>query len=133
MPLGPWRVDGFKWFSSATDAPVALLLARTPEKSGLSCFLAPTKRIVRADGDGGEEAEELNGIRIQRLKSKLGTRALPTAELELRGTRAWLVGEEGRGVKVIAGMLNVTRLHNAGASPLSLPYSTPFFGFLSLP
>ena len=55
----------------------------------------------------------MNGIKIQRLKNKLGTKALPTAELEIKGMRAWLVGEEGRGVSVIATVLNVTRFHNA--------------------
>ena len=107
QPLGKWSVDGFKWFSSATDSQMAVLLARSPE--GLSCFFAPTRRLSSNSG-----TSELNGIRIQRLKSKLGTRALPTAELELCGMRAWLLGEEGNGVKVISRMLNITRLHNAG-------------------
>lgn len=101
LPLGPYRIDGFKWFSSATDCGCALVLAWTG--AGLSCFFAPTRTA------GGA----MNGIRIQRLKNKLGTKALPTAELELRGMRAWLVGEEGRGVAVIATVLNVTRFHNA--------------------
>lgn len=101
LPLGPYSISGFKWFSSATDCGCAVVLAWTDR--GLSCFFAPT----RVQGGG------MNGIRIQRLKNKLGTKALPTAELELRGMRAWLVGEEGRGVSVIATVLNVTRFHNA--------------------
>jgi putative acyl-CoA dehydrogenase len=55
----------------------------------------------------------MNHIRIQRLKDKLGTRALPTAELVLDGTPARLIGSEGRGVKEIATVLNITRLYNA--------------------
>ena len=106
-PLGEWIIDGFKWFSSATDSQMAVLLARTPK--GISCFFAPTRRLV-----SGSTISELNGIRIQRLKSKLGTRAVPTAELELRGMRARLLGAEGNGIRVISWMLNITRLHNAG-------------------
>jgi hypothetical protein len=60
--------------------------------------------------------QEMNGIRIHRLKNKLGTKALPTAELELNGMRAWLVGEEGRGVPVISTILNVTRYYNIAGS-----------------
>lgn len=41
---------------------------------------------------------------------------MPTAELELRGTRARLVGELGRGVPVISTLFNVTRIHNAASS-----------------
>jgi alkylation response protein AidB-like acyl-CoA dehydrogenase len=102
-PLGPWAVSGFKWFSSATDCGCVMLLAQT--ERGLSCFFAPTRKLVNGK-------PEMNGIRIQRLKNKLGTKALPTAELELRGMRAWLVGEEGRGVPVISTILNVTRYYN---------------------
>ncbi|KAH0538923.1 hypothetical protein FGG08_004514 [Glutinoglossum americanum] len=104
--LGPWILDGFKWFSSATDSSMALALAQTPR--GLSLFFAPTRRLAANGVDA-----ELNGISIQQLKSKLGTRALPTAELELKGMRAWLVGEEGKGVREISTMLNITRVHNA--------------------
>jgi len=59
---------------------------------------------------------ELNGLRIQRLKSKLGTKGVPTAELELTGLRAYLIGDEGQGVKEISSILNVTRLHTASAA-----------------
>ena len=105
LPLGPWRIDGFKWFSSATDCSMTIMLAQTSK--GLSCFFAPTRRTVNG-------RDEMNGIRIQRLKSKMGTRPLPTAELELEGMRAYLLGEEGKGVKVISGLLNITRVYNSG-------------------
>lgn len=105
LPLGPWQVDGFKWFSSATDCGCVVLLAKT--QNGLSCFFAPTRRIVNGK-------QEMNGIRIQRLKNKLGTKALPTAEVEVKGLRGWLIGQEGRGVPVISALLNITRFYNAG-------------------
>lgn len=99
--LGPWLVDGYKFFSSATDADMSILLAKTA--SGLSAFFAPMRL------PNGER----NGVRIVRLKKKLGTRALPTAELELKGMRAWLIGVEGEGIKEISTVLNITRIHNA--------------------
>src|SRR6185436_6111085 len=75
-----------------------------PEGSaGLSLFLVEQRRP-----DGAR-----NGIRILRLKDKLGTRALPTAELALEGCLAEPVGELGRGVKKITPLLNIPRLHNA--------------------
>ncbi|KAM0272561.1 hypothetical protein ACHAQH_008671 [Verticillium albo-atrum] len=107
QPLGPWSIDGFKWFSSATDSDMAMLLAQTPK--GLSAFCIPMRRKA---GNGSE----LNGIRIQRLKNKLGTKGLPTAELELKGARGWLIGEEGKGVKEISTILNITRLHTSAGS-----------------
>lgn len=107
--LGPWRLDGFKWFSSATDADMVVMLARTPK--GISTFFAPMRRMLKQKDVLGNDTE-LNGIQIQRLKSKLGTRALPTAELVLNGVRGWLVGEDGRGTKEIATVLNVARIHN---------------------
>lgn len=110
MPLGPWRIDGFKWFSSATDSDMTLMLAQTDE--GLSLFYTPTRRRSGKQNDAGE----LNGIRIQRLKNKLGTKSLPTAELELKGVRGWLIGQKGKGVKEIATVLNITRLYTAGGS-----------------
>ncbi|KKY25620.1 putative acyldehydrogenase [Phaeomoniella chlamydospora] len=107
MPLGPWRVDGFKWFSSATDADMVVLLARTSK--GISTFYAPMRRKC------GSQIV-LNGVRMVRLKEKLGTKGLPTAEVEIKGMRAWLIGEEGRGVKEISAVLNSTRLWTASGA-----------------
>lgn len=122
MPLGPWGIDGFKWFSSATDSEMAVLLART-DKGGLSAFYIPMRRQVEntasASSSISEHAAqrtELNGIRIQRLKNKLGTKSLPTAELELKGARGWLIGIEGQGVKEISAILNITRLSTGAGS-----------------
>ena len=104
-PLGPWSISGFKWFSSATDSNMTVLLAKT--QHGISAFYAPTRR----DTTNGETI--LNGIRIQRMKNKLGTRTVPTAELELKGMRGYLLGKEGQGTKEISAVLNITRVHNA--------------------
>jgi alkylation response protein AidB-like acyl-CoA dehydrogenase len=106
-PEGTFRLYGTKWFTSAVTSEVALTLAR-PEGAaegsrGLSLFFV---ELRRPDG-------ALDGLRVLRLKDKLGTRALPTAELELDGTPAVPVGGLGGGVKKIAPLLNLTRLHNS--------------------
>jgi alkylation response protein AidB-like acyl-CoA dehydrogenase len=111
---GGFRLHGVKWFSSATTAEIALALARiegAPEGSrGLTLFLVELR----------DAAGELRGIRVERLKDKLGTRALPTAELTLDGAPARQVGEEGRGVATVATMLNVTRYYNATCAAASM-------------
>ena len=101
---GQWRLYGRKWFSSAVVGEAALALAR-PEGaadggSTLGLFHAETR----------DAAGNWNGLRVQRLKDKLGTRELPTAEIELDGVPAWPLGEPAHGVRKIAPMLNVTRL-----------------------
>ncbi|OAA60756.1 acyl-CoA dehydrogenase [Cordyceps fumosorosea ARSEF 2679] len=119
VPLGPWSVSGFKWFSSATDSQMTVLLARTsPGGGGLSAFVAPMRRhdphAVTVTGRPAENGgEALNGVRISRLKHKFGTQSLPTAELELDGMRAWLVGEEGQGIREISQVLTITRVYSA--------------------
>ena len=105
-------ISGFKWFSSATDGDIALALARTSDdltlgSKGLSLMLIK----IRDDTTG-----KLNGIRVHRLKKKLGTKYLPTAELELEGCIGELVGEIGRGVATISSVLNITRLYSAGGA-----------------
>jgi alkylation response protein AidB-like acyl-CoA dehydrogenase len=102
-----WRLYGTKWFTSATTAQMALTLARpegNPDGSrGLALFLVELR-----DGAG-----KLRDISINRLKDKLGTRKVPTAELALDGTPAILVGAAGDGVRAITPMLSVTRTWNA--------------------
>lgn len=102
-----WRLHGTKWFTSATTGQMALTLARpegNPEGSrGLALFL------VELRGDDGR----LQNIEVNRLKDKLGTRKVPTAELTLAGTPAHLVGAPGDGVRQITPMLTVTRTWNA--------------------
>jgi alkylation response protein AidB-like acyl-CoA dehydrogenase len=104
---GRFRLHGAKWFTSAVTGEMALLLARPqgagPGSGGLSLFYLELR----------DAAGRLQGIRIERLKDKLGTRALPTAELTLEGALATPVGDLGGGVRKIAPLLNVTRLHNA--------------------
>ncbi|OBT85753.1 hypothetical protein VE02_05819 [Pseudogymnoascus sp. 03VT05] len=106
---GDWLVSGFKFFSSATDCNIALMLAKT-ESGQLSLFVAPTRKTIL--DSNGKEIEVTNGVRIHRLKVKMGTKQLPTAELELKDVRAWRVGPADRGIATIAQLLNVTRTHN---------------------
>lgn len=116
--LGPWSISGFKWFSSATDASMTILLAQTKPGKGVSAFFAPMRRFNPAlvSHLGKKGGIELNGVRISRLKDKMGTKSLPTAELELRGMRGWLIGEEGRGIQEIATILTITRIHSSIAA-----------------
>jgi putative acyl-CoA dehydrogenase len=95
---GEHLLTGHKWFCSAPMCDAFLVLAQAP--GGLSCFLLP--RIL---DDGAR-----NGFHIQRLKDKLGNRSNASAEIELDGAWAVMVGEEGRGVRTIIEMVNHTRL-----------------------
>ncbi len=102
-----WRLHGTKWFSSATTAEMALALAR-PEGNpagsrGLALFYVETR-----NEDGTP-----NGVLVNRLKEKLGTRKLPTAELTLDGARAEPVAGLSGGVRNVVPMLEVTRTWNA--------------------
>ncbi|ACL66556.1 acyl-CoA dehydrogenase domain protein [Anaeromyxobacter dehalogenans 2CP-1] len=102
-----FRLWGTKWFSSATTAEMALALARPegnpPGSAGLALFYLETRLP-----DGAS-----NGILVNRLKDKLGTRKLPTAELTLDGALALPVVGLSGGVRAISPMLNVTRTWNA--------------------
>jgi alkylation response protein AidB-like acyl-CoA dehydrogenase len=104
---GSWRLVGTKWFSSATTAEMALALARPegnpPGSRGLALFHVETRR---EDGTP-------NGVLVNRLKEKLGTRKLPTAELTLDGAVAAPVAGLDHGVRTVAPMLAVTRTWNA--------------------
>jgi putative acyl-CoA dehydrogenase len=96
---GTWALTGHKWFCSAPMCDVFLMLAYAP--AGLSCFLVP-----RWLPDG----QRNTGFRLQRLKDKLGNRSNASSEIELDRAVAWLVGEEGRGVRTIIDMVAHTRL-----------------------
>ncbi|KAF7551000.1 hypothetical protein G7Z17_g5336 [Cylindrodendrum hubeiense] len=119
IPLGPWSINGFKWFSSATDSRMTVLLART-QKGGLSTFVAPMRKhdpfATTSTGIPKPDGEILNGVRIQRLKNKSGTQSLPTAELVLEDMRGWLIGQEGRGIHEVSTILNLTRIHSTVAA-----------------
>ncbi|HUA44699.1 MAG TPA: acyl-CoA dehydrogenase family protein [Solirubrobacteraceae bacterium] len=89
---GVYELHGHKWFCSYPPCDVFLVLAQAP--AGLSCFLV----------------ERGPGMEFQRLKDKLGTRSLPSSEVEFRGIHGRLIGDEGRGVPAIIRMVNHTRL-----------------------
>ena len=95
---GEYTLHGHKWFTSAPMNDVFLMLAQAP--GGLTCFVVP-----RALPDGTR-----NPLDIVRLKDKLGNRANASAELELDGTVAMRLGDEGRGVRTIIEMVAATRL-----------------------
>ncbi len=95
---GTYELTGHKWFCSAPMSDGFLVLAQAP--GGLSCFLVP--RVLE---DGTR-----NVFLLQRLKDKLGNRSNASAEVEFDGTWARRVGEEGRGVRTIIGMVAATRL-----------------------
>src|SRR5690606_15185802 len=98
-----YKLYGVKWFTSATTSQMAMTLARIEGDEKLSLFYLELR----------DKSGELQNIQINRLKDKLGTKALPTAELTLSGTPATLVGEAGKGIKTISTLFNITRLYNA--------------------
>jgi len=104
---GQWRLYGRKWFTSAIASQMALTLARPegnpPGGKGLALFYLETRN------PGGSP----NRILVDRLKDKLGTRKVPTAELTLDGTPAELVYGTTDGIRNIAPMLNITRTWNS--------------------
>jgi putative acyl-CoA dehydrogenase len=92
---GLYELHGHKWFCSYPPCDVFLVLAQAGDPpTRLSCFLV----------------ERGAGMEFQRLKDKLGTRSLPSSEVEFRGAQGRLIGEEGRGVPAIIKMVNHTRL-----------------------
>ncbi|WP_019632809.1 acyl-CoA dehydrogenase family protein [Actinomadura atramentaria] len=95
---GTYRLVGHKWFTSAPMCDVFLTLAQAP--GGLTCFLVPR---VLPDGT-------LNPLRLMRLKDKLGNKSNASSEVEYENAAAWRVGDEGRGVRTIIEMVNMTRL-----------------------
>ncbi|MGH7278137.1 MAG: acyl-CoA dehydrogenase family protein, partial [Candidatus Rokuibacteriota bacterium] len=104
---GSWRLYGDKWFCSNANAAVALTLAR-PEgapagTAGLGMFLVP-----KSLPDGTKNAWTIN-----RLKDKLGSRSMATAEVTYAGAVAYVVGDLARGFRQMMEMVNVSRLSNA--------------------
>ncbi|HEX3324193.1 MAG TPA: acyl-CoA dehydrogenase family protein, partial [Solirubrobacterales bacterium] len=97
-PGAEYELTGHKWFMSAPMCDAFLVLAQAD--GGISCFLFP-----RWTPDG-----ERNRFRLQRLKDKLGNRSNASSEIEFDSASAWLVGEEGAGVRTIIEMVNHTRL-----------------------
>ncbi len=97
-PGAEYELSGHKWFMSAPMCDAFLVLAQAD--GGISCFLFP-----RWTPDGAR-----NRFRLQRLKDKLGNRSNASSEIEFDSASAWLVGEEGAGVRTIIEMVNHTRL-----------------------
>ena len=96
-PGQPYELVGHKYFVSAPMCDAFLVLAQAP--GGLSCFLLPRWRP-----DGSK-----NPLQVLRLKRKMGNVSNASSETELRGALAWMVGEEGRGVRTIIEMVAMTR------------------------
>lgn len=96
-PGAAYELLGHKWFTSAPMCDAFLMLAQTD--GGLSCFLVPRWRE-----DGSR-----NPMQIQRLKNKAGNVSNASSEIELRGARGWMIGEDGRGVPTIIEMVAMTR------------------------
>jgi putative acyl-CoA dehydrogenase len=103
-PGETYLVNGHKWFASAPMSDAYLTVAQT--RGGVSCLLVPRRR---PDGS-------LNGIKINRLKDKLGNRANASSEIEYHDAHAFLVGEEGRGIRTILSSAEYTRLDFAVGS-----------------
>ncbi|MBU5341583.1 acyl-CoA dehydrogenase family protein [Caldifermentibacillus hisashii] len=106
-----FRIYGEKYFASnAGQCGVAAVLARIdgngPGTKGLSLFLVPWRK----------EDGSLNHIQVRRLKDKLGVRAVPSAEIEFDGAKAYLVGDEKKGFYYMMEALNLSRVCNAIAS-----------------
>jgi putative acyl-CoA dehydrogenase len=99
-----YRITGHKWFMSAPMCDAFLVLAQAEE--GLTCFFMPR---FAADGS-------VNAIQFQRLKDKLGNRSNASSEVEFVGALATRVGEEGKGIRTIIQMVQLTRQDCAIAS-----------------
>jgi putative acyl-CoA dehydrogenase len=99
-----YRITGHKWFMSAPMCDAFLVLAQADE--GLSCFFMP-----RFAPDGS-----VNAIRFQRLKDKLGNRSNASSEVEFAGAHAVRIGDEGKGIRTIIQMVQLTRQDCAIAS-----------------
>ncbi len=99
-----YRITGHKWFMSAPMCDAFLVLAQADE--GLTCFFMP-----RFAPDGS-----VNAIHFQRLKDKLGNRSNASSEVEFTGAYAERIGEEGKGIRTIIQMVQLTRQDCAIAS-----------------
>jgi putative acyl-CoA dehydrogenase len=99
-----YRITGHKWFMSAPMCDAFLVLAQA--EGGLTCFFMPR---FRPDGS-------VNAIHFQRLKDKLGNRSNASSEVEFTESYAERVGEEGKGIRTIIQMVQLTRQDCAIAS-----------------
>ncbi len=110
---GSWRLTGEKWFASNCTADVALALARMPDADrdegtqGLGLFALP-RRLPNGQGNPG--------LKIARLKDKLGVKSMATGEIVLDRAQAYLIQDAPGGFAAMAEMVNLSRLYNAVAS-----------------
>lgn len=111
---GAYRLDGHQWFASAAgfDRWITIKTART-EDGGIGLFLVP--KYLNEDWDD-EAAQELNPVDISQLKDKMGTKGLPTAEIELSGTTAYQLADGQGGLRMMMEGLGCSRVHNAMAA-----------------
>ncbi len=109
---GSYRLVGHKWFTSAPNSDILLTLAQAP--GGLTCFVLPR---VLPDGSP-------NAIRVMRLKAKLGNHSNASSEIEYEDAVGWRLGEEGRGVRTIIEMVNMTRLDVTIAAAALIRFGT---------
>lgn len=100
-----YRLYGLKWFASGVDCDYAIVLAQIPDHG-------PTLFLLHV----WQEGKLSDGIRLERLKNKMGTRGLPTAEVRLEGALATMIGVKGKGIAHAAPLLTITRFYNALAS-----------------
>lgn len=101
-----WTLTGEKYFASNVGAELSVAAAR-PEGApqgvrGLALFLLPK---YRQDGS-------LNYF-VRRLKEKIATRSVPTGEVELHESEAYLLGKQEHGVYLILEVLNLSRVANS--------------------
>jgi alkylation response protein AidB-like acyl-CoA dehydrogenase len=121
-PDGSWRLTGEKWFCSAADAEMAVALARPEGMSRgsrvLAPFLVPRYAVDSPlSGLGADPTAPAPGVTVHRLKDKLGTRALPTAEIGMQDAYALPLGDPTQpGLARAMTLVVVTRLHNAAAA-----------------
>lgn len=107
-----YELTGHKYFVSGPMGDAFLVLAQTD--NGLSCFLVPRWRP-----DGTK-----NPMELQQLKRKMGNVSNATAEAELRGAMAWLIGEEGRGLQTILKSITYNRFDCAFGSAAGMRQAT---------
>ncbi|MFX0029246.1 MAG: acyl-CoA dehydrogenase family protein [Candidatus Hermodarchaeota archaeon] len=106
-----WRLYGQKFFCSATHADYAVVTAKpkgVESSTKIAAFVVPSWL------PGNKEKEKRNSFTIDRLKQKLGTAELPTAEITYNGAVAYPIGPLEKGLADIVGIvLSLSRLHVA--------------------
>lgn len=113
-----YKLRGLKWFTSAIDANITFTLAKIFDDKTNELDTKPTlfflkiRKDIEKDDNRFKSKDILNNIDIVRLKDKLGTKQLPTAELILKNTIAEIASPRGKGLSYIMKLANITRLHN---------------------